>query len=114
MQRKLRHSFKVTPSGDETVLYRFTGGADGGNPLCVLARDKAGNLYGTTPIAGASQGTVFEITAAGKQKILYAFSGGSDGANPIGGVILDANGNLYGNAYQGGADGLGAVFRVVP
>ncbi len=62
--------FKVTPSGDETVLYRFTGGADGGNPLCVLARDKAGNLYGTTPIAGASQGTVFEITAAGKQKSL--------------------------------------------
>jgi uncharacterized repeat protein (TIGR03803 family) len=106
--------FKVTPAGDETVLYRFTGGTDGGNPLCVLARDKDGNLYGTTPIAGSSQGTVFEITAGGKQKVLYSFSGAADGANPIGGVIRDGKGNLYGNAYQSGKNGFGAVFKVVP
>jgi hypothetical protein len=31
-------------SGHETVLYDFTGGADGGNPYGGLIRDSAGNL----------------------------------------------------------------------
>ena len=106
--------FKVTPSGSETVLYRFTGGADGGNPLCVLVRDKDGNLYGSTPIAGATQGTVFQITAAGKYKLLYSFTGAADGANPIGGVIRNAKGGLFGAAYQGAKDGFGAVFKLAP
>jgi uncharacterized repeat protein (TIGR03803 family) len=42
--------FKLDPSRHETVLYRFTGGADGGFPpdAAALARDAEGNLYGTT------------------------------------------------------------------
>src|SRR5262249_1542531 len=38
--------FKIDPSGNETVLYSFTGEADGGLPVAGLARDSAGNLYG--------------------------------------------------------------------
>jgi uncharacterized repeat protein (TIGR03803 family) len=55
--------FKIDTSGNETVLYSFTGGADGGFPLwAVLARDSAGNLYGTTPGGGASgNGVVFKL-----------------------------------------------------
>jgi uncharacterized repeat protein (TIGR03803 family) len=54
---------RSTPSGNETVLYSFTGGADGGYPLwVVLARDSAGNLYGTTGGGGASNaGVVFKV-----------------------------------------------------
>lgn len=37
-----------------TVLYSFTGGADGANPQAGLVRDAAGNLYGTTEHGGAS------------------------------------------------------------
>jgi uncharacterized repeat protein (TIGR03803 family) len=36
--------YKITPSGTETVLYSFTGGADGSNPYYAdLVLDPAGN-----------------------------------------------------------------------
>src|SRR5664279_4129579 len=39
----------------ETVLYRFTGGADGGSPETGdVVFDQAGNLYGTTAVGGSS------------------------------------------------------------
>ena len=44
----------------ETVLYAFTGGADGGQPfLGYLLRDAKGNLYGTTVRGGASSCSSF-------------------------------------------------------
>src|SRR5579863_8222027 len=39
-------------SGHETVVYTFTGGADGGNPNGTLVIDAAGNLYGTAQYGG--------------------------------------------------------------
>ena len=62
--------FKLTPSAGgtwtETILYGFTGGADGGAPLYGVIMDSAGNLYGTTPLGGivtrGPAGVVFEIT----------------------------------------------------
>ena len=60
--------FQLTPSGTLTVLYSFTGGADGGRPGADLIADAAGNLYGTTALGGANTscpegcGTVFELT----------------------------------------------------
>jgi len=44
--------FKLDPSGNETVLHDFTGGADGAAPAAGLVRDKLGNLYGTAEIGG--------------------------------------------------------------
>ncbi len=50
-------------SGKESVLHRFTGAPDGGNPYYGLARDRVGNLYATTVVGGVdSQGLVFEFT----------------------------------------------------
>jgi uncharacterized repeat protein (TIGR03803 family) len=46
--------FKVDTTGKETVLYSFTGGADGAAPLASLVRDAAGNLYGTAYFDGDS------------------------------------------------------------
>jgi hypothetical protein len=37
--------YKVNATGSETVLYGFTGGADGGDPLAGVIGDSAGNLY---------------------------------------------------------------------
>jgi uncharacterized repeat protein (TIGR03803 family) len=61
--------FKVDTTGHETLLYNFTGGADGGQPWAGLIRDLAGNLYGTTLGGGdlnCSQGggcgVVFKLT----------------------------------------------------
>jgi|HubBroStandDraft_6_1064221.scaffolds.fasta_scaffold213792_1 uncharacterized repeat protein (TIGR03803 family) len=95
------------------VLYNFTGSADGESPYGSLARDTAGNLYGTTEAGGASgAGTVFKVDKSGTHTVLYSFTGGSDGANPYVGVIRDAAGNLYGTTANGGAAGLGTVFKL--
>lgn len=54
--------FEVTSTGSETVLYPFTGLADGGNPQSTLLRDAQGNLYGTTVNGGAAgYGAVFKV-----------------------------------------------------
>lgn len=55
--------FELSPTGQETVLYSFTGTTDGEYPFAGLARDDAGNLYGTTSQGGANGcGTVFKFT----------------------------------------------------
>ena len=55
-----------TTTWNESVLYCFTGGLDGGQPFATPILDAAGNLYGTTATDGVNSGTtggvVFEIT----------------------------------------------------
>jgi uncharacterized repeat protein (TIGR03803 family) len=107
--------FKVTPSGQETVLYSFTGGTDGSIPLYgSLVRDAAGNLYGTTPSGGTSDfGVVFKLDTTGAETVLHSFSG-ADGKIPYGTLAVDKSGNLYGTTYEGGAFGGGVVFKITP
>jgi uncharacterized repeat protein (TIGR03803 family) len=105
--------FKVSNTGEETVLHDFVGGTDGANPDGRLLRDSAGNLYGTTFAGGAfGAGTVFKLTAQGKETVLYSFTGKTDGAKPYAGLIMDAVGNLYGTATAGGSNGTGTVFEL--
>jgi uncharacterized repeat protein (TIGR03803 family) len=69
--------FKVDTKGAETVLYNFTGGADGANPDAGLIRDANGVLYGTTQSGGsANWGTVFKVDTNGTETVLYNFAGG--------------------------------------
>ncbi|MGB6386424.1 MAG: choice-of-anchor tandem repeat GloVer-containing protein [Terriglobales bacterium] len=110
--------FKVDTNGNETVLYRFTGGADGGLPAAGLVMDSAGNLYGTTTYIF---GNVFKLDPAGDLTVLHTFTGGTDGNNPVGaGLTLDSAGNLYGTTITGGnladcdGDGCGVVFKITP
>jgi uncharacterized repeat protein (TIGR03803 family) len=109
--------FQLRPSGGawtETVLYSFTGGADGGTPRAGLFFDSTGNLYGTAEMGGtAGDGVVFEIAGYSliSESVLYSFKGGSDGSNPSVGLIQDAAGNLYGTA-SGGGKGYGTVFKL--
>ena len=106
--------FKLGPSGKETVLYPFTGGADGANPIATLIRDAAGNLYGTTVNGGASGvGVVFSLDTTGKQTVLHSFNQ-TDGEFPSAPLFRDANGNLYGTAFGGGASGGGVVYKIAP
>jgi uncharacterized repeat protein (TIGR03803 family) len=106
--------FKVDTAGRETVLYSFTGGADGGNPeRAGVVRDSAGNLYGTTFNGGASLvGVVYKLETAGQETVLYSFTGETDGGNPLAGVIRDSVGNLYGTTAGGGASGWGTVYKL--
>jgi len=105
--------YKVSPSGQETVLYAFTGGTDGGNPHAGVILDSAGNLYGTTYYGGAANaGVVYKVDPTGQETLLHSFTGGADGANPYAGVIADAAGNLYGTTYLGGANGQGVIYKL--
>jgi len=108
--------FKVTASGQETVLYSFAGGAaDGANPEASLIMDEAGNFYGTTYGGGEyGAGTVFRLSKTGKETVLYSFGSGTDGANPVAGVTRDAKGYLYGTTSAGGTSGYGTVFQLIP
>ena len=45
--------FQMDTAGNETVLYSFTYGEDGGVPVSAMIRDAAGNIYGTTENGGA-------------------------------------------------------------
>jgi uncharacterized repeat protein (TIGR03803 family) len=107
--------YKLAPSGEETVLHSFTGGADGAGPGGYLALDLAGNLYGTTAHGGAARGSAgfgvaYKIDTSGRQTVLHAFTGGADGGSPSG-VVLDPAGNIYGTA-GGGASGAGVVYKL--
>jgi uncharacterized repeat protein (TIGR03803 family) len=109
--------YKLDPSGHETVLYSFSGGADGGYPAAGVIRDAAGNLYGTAWYGGAfNEGVVFKIDTSNTEKVLYSFTGRADGGSPFSGLVRDPSGNLYGTTEGGGnlcgAAGCGVVFKL--
>lgn len=117
--------FKVSKTGKESVLYRFTGGNDGEEPAAGLVRDDAGNLYGTTGASGlcVGCGTVFKLSSTGKETVLRRFKGPPDAAHVLtGNQVLDAKGNLYGVSYFGGLtsgcfvpqQGCGTFFELSP
>lgn len=106
--------FKVKKTGQEKVLYTFTGGNDGYGPTAGLVQDATGILYGTTHSGGVSgHGTVFKVTRPGQEKVLHSFPGdATDGSGVYSGLIQDAAGNLYGTTRSGGKANLGTVFKV--
>jgi uncharacterized repeat protein (TIGR03803 family) len=105
--------YRVDTAGRLTVLYTFSGGADGGTPYAGLMHDAACNLYGTAQSGGAANaGVVYKLDQAGQYSVLYTFTGGSDGAGPDAGVISDTAGNLYGTTFSGGTSGQGVVYKL--
>jgi|SRR5580704_1829830 uncharacterized repeat protein (TIGR03803 family) len=105
--------FEYSSSGEESVLYNFTGGNDGGDPEASLLLIGS-TLYGTTVSGGTSgSGTVFEVTLQGKETVLYSFKGQPDGAAPGASLVRDSSGNFYSTTNLGGANGNGTVFKLI-
>jgi uncharacterized repeat protein (TIGR03803 family) len=109
--------FKIDTTGNETVLYNFTGGSDGCYPFQGLVRDEAGNLYGTTAGCGYGElgyGTIFKVDKAGNFTLLHTFTREtSDGGNPhYGHLTMDKSGNLYGVTLWGGAYDEGVLYKL--
>ena len=107
--------------GIDTVIYPFTGIADGANPASTLIQGADGNFYGTTADGGsAGYGTVFRVSPQGTFTLLYTFtSSAGDGAYPYTGLVIDSAGNIYGTTSGGGTSGVGklgggTVFRIAP
>ena len=107
---------------EHTVLYSFTGGADGGEPYKGVSIDLRGNLYGTAVTGGSGGceggcGVVYKLTKSNgtwNQTVIYAFTGGDDGSGPGARVTVDRRGNVYGMTPTGGANGVGTIYKLHP
>ena len=132
--------YQLAPQGSgwaETILYNFSGGADGRQPSSGLVLDASGNIFGSTAFGGNLQlcgggcGTIFELSppahpgGAWTEQVLYTFQGGFDGQYP-GEMVIGVNGSLFGTTSSGGTPGVqchsnsklkfgcGTVFELTP
>lgn len=108
----------------ETVLYNFTDGSDGGNPVAGVVIGRGAVLYGTTRNGGSGAcgqgcGTVFSLAppvspgGLWTEKALHEFGAPGDGAQPAASLTI-GDGVLYGTTYYGGSSGVGTVFSLAP
>jgi uncharacterized repeat protein (TIGR03803 family) len=119
--------FKITPSGQFTLLHTFRPGVNkdfpGGTQPGEMVEGADGNLYGTSVFGGThSDGVLFRIAKNGTGfKVLHTFcsaAGCADGSNPVG-VTAASDGNVYGVTATGGSNsacplsqGCGAIFKI--
>lgn len=107
--------YSIDPAtGMETVLYAFTGGADGSKPFAGLTKVGA-KLYGTTQFGGSGAGVLFLLDpATNAQTVLYTFRGGTDAGYPVSDLVY-LDGKLFGMSQGGGGTtcqgiGCGTIF----
>jgi len=114
--------FELSPSiggWAESILYSFTGGSDGANPVDLIVGND-GHLYGMAAGGGANgYGVVFQLTSSGDnwtESILYNIPTGQWGSSDPHALIQDSGGNLYGiYQYPGCCDSAtGLIFMLSP
>src|SRR5262249_8604631 len=114
--------YRLNAAGQQTVLYRFTGGLDGAEPVGGGIRDAGGNLYRTTPFGGRGpRGRRYKPGPGGPVPAAQCFAGGAAAGRLRSGVIREGAGNLYGTAMNGGIEndpvcfsGCGVIFKIDP
>jgi len=125
--------FKMTESGQITVLYTFTtnpktGFYDQGYSPAEVAEGTDGFLYGVNSAGGpnsASSGTLFKISKTGTGfQVLETFCTSCTKGSAPNSIVAGSDGNLYGTTGYGGSFdssspycpslGCGVIFRVTP
>ena len=130
--------YRVSPSGDFTVIHRFAQATasnadlnpinvDGAYPEAELIEGFDGYVYGVASAGGPNgTGAVFKVARDGTDfQLLHTFAADTDtttvgliktvdGAAPKGRLLQDADGMLYGTSSVGGENGRGTVFRLAP
>jgi uncharacterized repeat protein (TIGR03803 family) len=103
---------------NETVLYSFTGGSDGGNPSAGLTAGSDGTLYGTTTTGARGGGTLFSLTppastgAAWMLSVLHTVD--ASGVFPSTLLLTSSSQTLCGTTSSGGKSGDGTIFFLSP
>ncbi len=103
--------YKITPSGNESIVYSFAASPDGNYPTGGLTVVN-GTLYGTTTYGGQLEsgycgggcGTVYSVSTSGNERVIYTFNRYAlhDGHNPQAVTLIYTNGLLYGTTSLGG------------
>src|SRR5438445_5113046 len=121
--------FKLTPpsvsggSWTESIVWTFTGVADGGGPTAGLLMDAGGVIYGSTGAGGSfGCGTFFQLlppaTSGGAwtENTLTNFPCGPNGlASSPGDFVRDqTTGTIYGTVQQAGQLNGGWIYRLTP
>jgi uncharacterized repeat protein (TIGR03803 family) len=104
--------FKITPSGQLSLLHTFVADANGDYPNgefpISLVEGNDGFLYGTAG-GGANNGLVFKLSKTGKFEVLNS----AVGVQPFS-LILGRDGDLYGATLNIGLALPGTLFRITP
>jgi uncharacterized repeat protein (TIGR03803 family) len=109
--------FKLSKTGQFTVLHGFTQRVQGTNPAAGVVLGPTGSFYGATSQGGNldDDGTVFELNlSTGSFTLLHTFASGNFGNYPYTGLILDPAGNIYGATESGGTGQRGLIYKIVP
>jgi uncharacterized repeat protein (TIGR03803 family) len=104
--------FRLEADGSVTTLWDFAAG-EPGTPGGRLLQASDGLLYGMSSFGGATnQGAIFSLALDGSgHRVLHSFNG-ADGYDGAGGLIEASDGHLYGMTSLGGANDLGAAYRI--
>jgi uncharacterized repeat protein (TIGR03803 family) len=113
--------FNIVPNGSGgfnfNVAYTFPAPAFPSNATLILGGD--GNLYSTATggnyLAGVpgTDGWVFQLNPTTlAMSTVYSFTGTPDAQAPWGPVTETSDGSLWGGAIRGGANSLGALFKI--
>jgi hypothetical protein len=115
--------FRLTPptvagkQWNEHVLYSFTGGLDGGEPIGNLLIDsKSNKIYGTTQLGGAdSTGVLFELAPGSPwaQNVVHSFNRATEGV-PDGGNLIFYRGRIVGATSSNGVPIAGLIYAMTP
>ncbi len=105
--------FKISATGDYTIIKSFTVNTDGGNPHGHLTLAKDGNFYGITHSGGSNGvGTIFKLTPSGTFNVIHAMNSTTGGGASYGSLTEGKDGNLYGITYNGGSFSNGTIFKI--
>lgn len=112
--------FRVTSTGEYSVVHAFGGAGSGGGPVGRLVLGSDGAFYGTTQVGGGlgATGTAFRLTPEGDLTTLHTFrlvgEGMEYGSSPTSELVEGAPGVFYGvTELGGGGCGLcGTIFEI--
>jgi uncharacterized repeat protein (TIGR03803 family) len=110
--------YGLAQSPSLTTLYSFTG-SSGGGPYSSPVVNSSGVMYGAASNGGSSNdGVVYElayVSGLWTETVLHNFTGyPNDGQTPYGMLLSGKSGTLYGTSANGGSNGQGAVFAMIP
>jgi uncharacterized repeat protein (TIGR03803 family) len=115
--------YKVTPSGQYSVIYNFcysqqTGACVQGSYPNAIVKDANGNFVGTADGGTSGYGVVFKVTPAGHYTVLHNFAPDRNLGPPAAPLTLASDGNLYGTFIGGGSGSWffawGGIYEITP